>query len=489
MTEPERTPRDLEQGEGSAIFTADPEKSNEENGTTNTAALNDTDVDHVCQLALDFGLAAFRYGSRGECVQRFVVDVLKCYGIEHATCVMTQSEIFLCVHTVGTHTRLVTTSSRGDLHHRHSSSSIIRSTSTCRYGNPRMWMVLAPSGNNLDKLSRLAELAKTITNQSSSQDTTSPKPTIQETSQKVQEIETSANPFGILPSFLSWVMLGFALPPILGSTWYDALLGAILAGVNFWISTGIDKLRNNHWLADGQNLILGFVPAFLSQLAKNFWRHDIGTAIVTLAAIALPLPGYGVSLGVIELCCNRIVPGFGHLLEGVVVTVWLSLGAAFGIGIANAIRKPDPITEMPVLVGDIWQILTVPMLCLSLCIAFQNSYRDMGWSITCQLFAYAMSYVGSLLGQSYFGYFVGATAFTLFANIWAIWFNRPNTIILVPAFVLSISGSIGFRGLLNLELGEQELGGQQFLRMLVVALVTLTGILVGTTLIKPRTIL
>ena len=118
MTEPERTPRDLEQGEGSAIFAADPEKNNEENGTTNTAALTDTDVDHVCQLALDFGLAAFRYGSRGECVQRFVVDVLKCYGIEHATCVMTQSEIFLCVHTVGTHTRLVTTSSRGDLHHR-----------------------------------------------------------------------------------------------------------------------------------------------------------------------------------------------------------------------------------------------------------------------------------------------------------------------------------------------------------------------------------
>lgn len=510
-----------------------------------TRLRHDNHFEDVCDFALRFGLAAYRYGSIGTNIEHFVVALVQHLGYSNVTCRLTQSELLLCVVVCD----LDDDDDDDYLEHQqleHSSRHIRQR----RRRTPQMWMVDAVQGNNLDKLSQLADLGNMILadpeedlllqvefddddddgnnhsdNGSSKQEplqqkqsttekgdsstqtlesqrvlsnrsvfTPDRKLSLKEATRRLKEIDRSPNPFGLVPSFLSWVGVGFALPPVFGSSWYDVLLGAVLAGLNFWITHGMAALSKEgprcvSWIAKWDNLVLGFVPGLIASIAKVWWTNQINVAIVVVAAIAIPIPGYGISLGVIELVYNRITPGFGHLIQGIVVLIWLALGASIGIEIIRAIQPAVSIEEPVPLIGAVWQFLMVPILTLTLVVAFQNSYRDIVWSVLCQIFSYIMSYVGSLLERRFLGSFFSAVAFTVFANSWALYYNRPNTIIFAPSFVLSISGTIGFRGLLNLNVDEKGVGFEQFLDMLIVALVTLVGIIAGSSLVQPRTTL
>jgi uncharacterized membrane protein YjjB (DUF3815 family) len=58
--------------------------------------------------------------------------------------------------------------------------------------------------------------------------------------------------------------------------------------------------------------------------------------------------------------------------------------------------------------------------------------------------------------------------------------------VLIPAIVMLVSGTIGFRGLAAMAEGELLLGVQQFLQMFIVAITILAGILIGFTIVRPE---
>jgi uncharacterized membrane protein YjjB (DUF3815 family) len=58
--------------------------------------------------------------------------------------------------------------------------------------------------------------------------------------------------------------------------------------------------------------------------------------------------------------------------------------------------------------------------------------------------------------------------------------------VLIPAIVMLVSGTIGFRGLASMAEGELLLGVQQFLQMFIVAITILAGILIGFTIVRPE---
>ena len=98
--------------------------------------------------------------------------------------------------------------------------------------------------------------------------------------------------------------------------------------------------------------------------------------------------------------------------------------------------------------------------------------------------------VGIVLGSDWlgsnFGNLLGTIVLVLFTSLWARKTGRPPSIVLVPAFVLLVSGSIGFRGLAAFAAGNMQTGGPEFLQMFVVALTLAAGLVIGVTLLKPE---
>jgi uncharacterized membrane protein YjjB (DUF3815 family) len=88
--------------------------------------------------------------------------------------------------------------------------------------------------------------------------------------------------------------------------------------------------------------------------------------------------------------------------------------------------------------------------------------------------------------DSNLGNLLGTIVAVVIANLWARKTGRPSSIVLIPAIVMLVSGTIGFRGLASMAEGELLLGVQQFLQMFIVAITILAGILIGFTIVRPE---
>ena len=112
--------------------------------------------------------------------------------------------------------------------------------------------------------------------------------------------------------------------------------------------------------------------------------------------------------------------------------------------------------------------------------------KDFLWVMICCL----VSYLGVLFGNSfeiaYLGTLTGAIVASIFANYWARYFNRPTSIVLVPAITVMVSGSIGFQGLFVAAGGQRDQGLELVLQMFIVALVIAAGLLIANTIVRPK---
>ncbi len=87
------------------------------------------------------------------------------------------------------------------------------------------------------------------------------------------------------------------------------------------------------------------------------------------------------------------------------------------------------------------------------------------------------------------GILFAAAATAVFSNFWASRTRRPTSIVLLPAIVVLVSGSLGFQGLAAIAEGKTTIGAEQLLQMFVVAVMLTAGLLVGNTIVRPRTTL
>lgn len=169
--------------------------------------------------------------------------------------------------------------------------------------------------------------------------------------------------------------------------------------------------------------------------------------------------------------------------------MYLILGTWVGQTLIQAIWQVSPLegNNTPS-VDSAWLALFVPLLFIAITIVFQNSRRDVPWAILCMAVAYGTTAISSVVTeQTNIATFASSIAMVVFANLWARWQNRPNTIVLMPALLLKVSGSIGYLGLMQLVDGNSFVGLQQFISMFLIALLIIVGVFVGNTIVPVNT--
>ena len=277
-------------------------------------------------------------------------------------------------------------------------------------------------------------------------------------------------------------MIGLGVPLILGAGWPDAWVAMVLSAVVYGIVllSGQRGDRAVFWMP----LTTAFLAAVLATLAK-IWLPELNLVLVVLAAVAVLLPGYTISVGIIELTAQYVVSGAATLINGLVYVAMQVAGGWLGVMvISHLIAVPTAAGAAPV--TGLWLWGMVALVNLGLCIVFQTSHRDFLWAFLVCMLAYVGTYAGSVLVGGNFGSLLGAIIAAALSNMWSRWTNRPTSIVLTPAIVLLVSGSIGFRGLASLAGGQLALGAQELMQMFVVALTIAAGLLIGNTLFRPK---
>jgi uncharacterized membrane protein YjjP (DUF1212 family) len=335
---------------------------------------------------------------------------------------------------------------------------------------------LSSTGVALDKLARVGAVVDAVVHGDAS------------TEQAVEELDDIAHappPWGRSVVGVSYAVIGLGIAVLLDGTWLDVALGAVLAVAVYAMVLASDRFdaRWAGWLP----LLTAFVPAATATAVRQS-SPQVSALVVTIAAVAILLPGYAVSVGIGELVEDHVIAGWTNLLSGLVYLTKQVLGAWLGAAVVLSFVDPPPApatTPLP----DAWLWLFMPLLIAGLCAVFQTSRRDFVWaSISCGL-AYVTSLIAEHLLNDNLGILIAAAVTAVFANLWARRKRRPTSIVLLPAIVVLVSGSVGFQGLAAIAQGETTVGAQQLVQMFVVAVMLTAGILVGNTIVRPRTTL
>ena len=334
-------------------------------------------------------------------------------------------------------------------------------------------MALPAPNTDLDKLARLGELLKEIDAGSLS---------ITDAYERIDALAKVPPPWGKFASMLGYALTGLGLVPLLGAGWTDtfvATLFSILVYALVLVSARIGATAMS-WMPLTTALVVGFLTTIV-----KYWVPSLNLVLVILSSVAIILPGFSISLGAGELVAQKVLSGISNLMSGLITLFKQIAGSVLGVGFASllvGISNAAPQTP----VDPMWLFLLFPLLLVGLCLAFQTSRRDLPWAVLVSGLAYLGVLAGSAVLDSNMGNLLGTIVAVIISNYWALKTGRPSSIVLIPAIVLLVSGTIGFRGIASMAQGDMTLGVEQFFRMFVVAMTILAGIMIGYTIIKPE---
>lgn len=331
------------------------------------------------------------------------------------------------------------------------------------------------TGFDLSKLARVGELVNAVEGGQVS---------IARATETLDEIDAMPPPYRNWLVALSYAMCGAGFAGFLQGSWADIFLSAVFGGVIFGMVTFLAHFPGR--LARWVPFLCALVAGMLSAVA-GFFVPGINVYLVTLSAIIYLIPGFSISVGVIELTTKHYLSGLTNLFNGLICLALLFAGAWLGVTLTGVILPVHAAANGSIGPGWIW--IFAMILAAGLCIAFQTPPCDLFWALVCCAIACVGIVLGIHIQGNDLGNFLGTAMAMVFANVWSDRTNRPTSNVILPAFVFMVSGSIGFRGLVAISAGSTALGLSEFAHMFVVAITLAVALVVGNLIYKPKILL
>jgi uncharacterized membrane protein YjjP (DUF1212 family) len=282
---------------------------------------------------------------------------------------------------------------------------------------------------------------------------------------------------------MSLVVLAFSIAIILGGSLFDAILSGAFGLIAGLFNSEV-KIERIDTISEA---IISFIVGFISVIfASKF--NTIHPNIVILASLIYYVPGLSLTMAIGEVSSQNLTAGTARLMGAIVILLKLGFGAYLGSVVAQFYFTP--LAEVQGSLGALYKNISLGFVCLSLVVCFQARWQETIWILiagtsTFLLNQFTSEYLGSIAAALIAGAYIGAGS-NLFAKI----LNRPSMTVSLPAIILLVPGSVGFKALEFL-FGQDAISGINTLFTtfnLGIALVA--GTYFGSILIKPkRTIL
>jgi uncharacterized membrane protein YjjP (DUF1212 family) len=220
------------------------------------------------------------------------------------------------------------------------------------------------------------------------------------------------------------------------------------------------------------------IAAFLVSAAAAAIAHflSLSSYVATLAAILVLLPGLTLTTAMAELSSQHLVSGTARLTGAGARFLGLAFGVAMGVRVAALLVGPDAaVTPQPLPAWSEWPALLAAPLAFT--VLLRARPRDYPWILAVGVLAFlagrwATSGFGSELGA-----FVGALVAAVLSNVLARRRGGSPATTLVPAILLLVPGSIGFRSLTLLMNRNVQSGVESAFRMMTLIAALVTGLL------------
>lgn len=271
------------------------------------------------------------------------------------------------------------------------------------------------------------------------------------------------------------VFFGGSLPDVAVA----ATLGLLLGILSQFAQRSTDQARVFE-------LVGAAFAAFAAGVTSSLW-HAISPSLVTIASLIVLLPGMALTTAMIELATRNLIAGTARLMSAIIVLLQLVVGVALGEHVAGAVSRVYQ--TVPIALPEWTNWLAITTASVSIAVVVRAQTRAFFYI----LLACFVGYIGTRAGTEWFGQdmatlgvLVGAVALGVFGNGFARLRQRPAQVVVVPAVLLLVPGSMGFRGMTSLLDRDTLTGVETVFGMFVVALALGAGLLVANALVSPR---
>lgn len=278
---------------------------------------------------------------------------------------------------------------------------------------------------------------------------------------------------------LSYCLISFAVCIILKGSWLDSFVSATLGLLVGVFAESVKEERIDSILEG----ISAFAVTLLALLAGTFYVSN--TNIVILSSLIILVPGLMVTMAIGELSSQNLTSGTARLLGAAMILLKISFGVYLGSQVMKYVDLN--ITSINITIHPLYiTVLMVALAGIGFTFAFQARRQDAHWILLAAFISYFSSttftlFLGPIAGALCAGSVIGACS-NLFSRIK----NRPALIFFLPAIILLVPGSVGFKGLNLLFENNMLEGFNTIFQMATIGIALVSGTFFGSLLVKPK---
>lgn len=258
------------------------------------------------------------------------------------------------------------------------------------------------------------------------------------------------------------------------------VLATFLVGLGLF---GVNMVIGRLPTSDGLLVPLSaFLAAFLSLVASTLVPMD--SRIVTLGGLIVLIPGLGFTVAMIELATRHLSSGVSRLAGAGAQFLTLLLGVALAWRLGGSFGEPLPheVQQLPAWTEWLALALSPP----AFAVLFQARFREWHVIALASLAGFLATRWGAASLGPELGPFLGALTVGVLSNLYARVIDRPASVPSMPAILLLVPGSLGYRSLTSFLSQDTVLGMEWGFRMALVGASLVGGLLAANLVVPPR---
>jgi uncharacterized membrane protein YjjP (DUF1212 family) len=339
---------------------------------------------------------------------------------------------------------------------------------------------LDPAEPNLSDLVLLDEIAE---------DVIAGKIDVVEASARLRVLDRAPDPRQRTWSVLAFGLAAAAVAGLLRTSWIDIAVAGVLGII---IGSIAVAARSRPHVAAASEAIAAIVATVLAAAFAHFVA-PLSIQTVVIAALIVLMPGLSLTTAVNELASQQLVTGTARFSGAMVVLFKLTFGSVAGAQIVNALDW-TPRTAQVIALPAVVEIIATLAAAFSFAILFRTRKHDIPLVMGSAVMGYVLTRVASgwfapseAAGVTFAGsVFFSSLVMAAIANLYGRVAGRPATLVRLPAIMLLVPGSVGFRGLASIMERDYTLGLETGVAVLSALVALMAGLLFGSVLVAPR---
>ncbi|KAI7886081.1 DUF1212-domain-containing protein [Lichtheimia hyalospora FSU 10163] len=339
---------------------------------------------------------------------------------------------------------------------------------------PRTLLVRCPQGFDMGKLAKVTGVANAICQR---------KLTLQECIDKLENIAQASPTWGPWAILMAHTVSSLLTTPVMfNGSWMDTAVSGGLGLMVGMLTLVAGKYASYCNIFEISTAIL---VAFVAK-ALNPWICFTG---VSLSATATLLPGYILTMSIMELSAKHVITGTIRFIYALIYALFIGYGLEIGTSIYDALDPSSSPTNFDTCAGSMppWIYVGMfPFVAISMATTLGATLQQWPSMVFCSAVGFGTTLIASRVITNY--QIVGTiSAFSvgLFGNLYL---KVTGDLALVPlscGIVLLVPGSVGIQGAYFL-IRQDDQGTSFAIQMVVASLGIAVGLFTATLLVYPK---